>query len=116
MASIRKAFHIGDILTLTTGYILSPRGSAGVRELEHHLAGRQLEAWERIVYTGAFRSALLQQHPGLPEFSDEEIPPPELLHIWLARRIAECGEYLTVAPLTASQHPPPDQLRNPLGA
>src|SRR5687768_16352100 len=99
MHDARKAWHIGDILTIVTSYVVSPSGWRRDLELEEYLAGRPLSKSDRLRYRPAFQRALLEQYPELETLVGTEGPTDDLLHEWFRRRIAEFGEYLVVRPL-----------------
>lgn len=106
MFATRKSFHIGDVLSVITDHCLSPRGEEGHRDVVEYMAARPLSLNDRLIYHGALRRALAEQHPDLPWYDVGDVPPAELLTVWLARRSAEFGEYLTVRRLA-----PDDPIR-----
>src|SRR5689334_235889 len=86
MHDARKAWHIGDIVTITTGFLVSPR-KLGYLALQEYMANRTLDAGERLLYSPVFRSALLVQYPELREFCLDHPLPDELCGEWLRRRV-----------------------------
>ena len=98
MHDLRKAWHIGDILTVITGRIVSPLGREAYLQLMEYMADRPLTPSDRLQYGGDFAMALLAQYPELEDISanEEDMPPDELRGIWLQRRAAEFGEFLSV--------------------
>lgn len=106
-----RRFHLGDVLSLTTGVLLSPRGWAGLGALVAHLCGRPIPltalhhidvADESQVVEGldqALRAHLLRAHPALATYTADEVPEGEFTGLWLRRRIREHGRYLAVPPL-----------------
>jgi hypothetical protein len=90
-----KRFHLGDILSITTGKLLSSRQMEGVREILDHMTG------EKLLTLGAERAAesarrdLLRQHPALTAVDGRSITTEnyeELLGAW----VAVFGESLSV--------------------
>lgn len=104
MQDSRLAWHIGEILTIATGWLVAPRGYAAVDALEDYLADRPLSVADRLVYAGALRRAILAQYPQFAAFADDVPMPEELIPEWLRRRALEHGEYLPVLRLPA-EHP-----------
>lgn len=95
----RRMWHLGDILSVALGYVVSPRGARGAEELEVYLAGRPLSLGDQVVYERALRRAVLDQYPAFAAYADDMPLPDELTPEWLRRRVAEFGEYLPVDPL-----------------
>jgi hypothetical protein len=94
MTVTTRDFHIGDILSVTTDRLLSPRHVEGVYDILGWMTG-----------------ALIAQHPSLAA-----VTVPEGLHdratvdAFLATLYAEHGETLPVAPLAAEDHTSMDPL------
>lgn len=103
----RMMFHIGDVLSIVTGYDVSLRGEAGQHALEDYVAGRPLSQPERLIQFQTIARHVRSQFPALWTFNDEDIPPRELLVPWLERRAREHGEYLPVLPLHPALRPSP---------
>ena len=101
MHDARIAWHLSEILTVVTGYDVSPQGEGAGDTLEEYLAGRALSTVDRLRYARAFREALLGQYPELAAYRNDVPMPAELIPEWLRRRVAEFGEYLPVRPLRA---------------
>lgn len=95
-------FHLGDVLSITTGRLVSPDLIAGVYRILDHMTGDELMTHVLPRASEACGPALLAQHPQLAE-----IVPPERFdgkeHVfrWLAEQVAVYGERLEVAPLPA---------------
>lgn len=89
----KRKFYLGDILSVTTGRLLSPEGMLGVQNLmaylvepmfDFHMAdGRKKCAQE-----------LFRQHPQLKEI-DASVYYPK----WLDEQVAKFGEYLEIEQL-----------------
>jgi hypothetical protein len=103
MHDARKAWFLGDILTVTTGYQVSLRVN-GHFALEEYLADRVLTPEERGEYHDEFKEALLEQYPEFRDVVLDAPLPDELWYEWLRRRVEEFGEYLPVNRLS-SDHP-----------
>lgn len=103
-ASPRRAFHIGDVLSIVTGIVLSPRGPIGVQALYQHLLGRSVSLGEAQKVHRQIRTHVVAHHPALSTFLAAEVPPYEFVTEWVARRAREFGHYIAVPPLPES-HP-----------
>jgi hypothetical protein len=102
-----KAFHIGDILSVTTGRLVSPRHLGGVYDILNWMTGDNLMTHQIPRACGECEGPLRAQHPDLiaivvPEtFGDD----PELgVARWLAEQVSVYGETRDVAPLAAEDH------------
>ncbi|MEV7364290.1 hypothetical protein [Streptomyces sp. NPDC091299] len=94
-----RPFPLADILTMTTGRLLSPRHMDAVYEIANWMTGDDLMTHQLVRATEACGPALLDQHPQLRDVQPPDgIDVPDLL-AWLANAEREHGEQLPVAPL-----------------
>lgn len=107
-------FHLGDILSVTDGRLLSPTHITGVAALLSHLAGEPLMTHQLSLAAGAMRPELIDQHAwlcglGPPKGADV----PDLIS-WLDWAVREHGEFheVTPAPLAWGRHDPIQDFRN----
>jgi hypothetical protein len=105
----RRAFHIGDVLSAYSGFLVSNRHMAGVYETLNFLTGDNL-------YTHALPRAmeechgwLERLHPQLKEIDCSGLNP-ETLPAWLAGIVAKYGETLELQPLPPEGH----EFRHPV--
>lgn len=87
-----REFHLGDILSITTGRLLSPSGVDGVYRLLHFLTGDHERSPEVV-------EALKAQLPALADIvvpAESEVADWEG---WLAGQAAVVGEWHLVVPL-----------------
>lgn len=106
-----KAFHLGDILSITTGRLVSPRHMDGVYDILNWMTGDNLFTHQLPRACGECEGPLRAQHPDL---TDVEVPErfgdgskdsaKDALDSWLAEQAAIYGEYREVAPLAADEH------------
>lgn len=117
---LRRRFHISDILSMTTGQVVSRRGTRGVRALCAYMAERPYGPGQAVPFTADpygdalpdayvrhlddFRAAILTAYPELSAYEADDVPPSEFRHLWVRRRAAEFGEYLEL-PHLAPAHP-----------
>lgn len=104
-----RAFHLGDILTITTGIFMAPRGVDALYDLLGFMTGDSLFTHQLSRAAGECASRLLGQHPDL---ADVKAPPEwehgdvarETVEAWLAEQVARFGETREVAPMVAEDH------------
>jgi hypothetical protein len=103
-----KQFHLGDILSITTGILVSPRLMSGVYDILNYMTGDDLFTHQLPRAAEECRPHLLRQFPqlmGVDKFSDKtEVAS------WLIKQIEKYGEFLEVETLTIGVH----QLRDPI--
>lgn len=100
-----STFHLGDILTITTGRLVSPDHIDGVYRILAHMAGEPVFTHQLGRVADECRPELLRQHPDLAD-----VTPPAAFedeaHIWrwLAEQTDRYGMDREVAPLAAVDH------------
>jgi hypothetical protein len=102
-----KTFHLGDILTITTGgRLVSPRHMDGVYDILNWMTGDNLSTLQLPRAVDECRGPLLAQHPDLAaitvpeEFGDgSEGSARRAVDAWLAEQVAVYGETREVEPL-----------------
>lgn len=105
VALTRRRFHIGDLLTVATVKMVSPRGPKGLEALLQAMAADStLELPALLAHFHDFRDALIAAYPDLDTFETSETPSGELAPLWVRRRAREFGTY-HAAPLLPSTHP-----------
>jgi hypothetical protein len=110
-----KAFHLGDILSVTTERLVSPRRVEGVYDILGWMTGESLFTHQLPRACDECKGPLLAQHPDLAAIEvPEDFGGKEGVDRWLAEQVAVYGEYREVAPLAAEDHTridPLDELR-----
>ena len=102
-----KTFHLGDILSITTECLVSPRYIDGVYDILNWMTGDSLFTHQLPRACRECQGPLLAQHPDLavivlPEsFGDNA---EQGVARWLAEQVAIYGETREVAPLAAGDH------------
>jgi hypothetical protein len=106
-----KPFHLGDILSVTTGRLVSPRHIGGVYDILNWMTGDNLFTHQLPRACDECQGPLLAQYPDLAV-----IEPPETfgdgskdgakdaVGRWLAEQVAIYGETREVTPLAAEDH------------
>lgn len=105
-----RAFHLGDILSVTHDRLVSPRRMEGVYEICNFLTGDNLFTHQLIRAHEPCKLWLLTLHPGLsdiPMVTDHNAEHMLQLHgkgwwgIWLGEQIQKFGESLECEPIPA---------------
>lgn len=114
-----RPFHLGDILTVTTGRLLSPRHMDGVYDILNFLTRDSIYTHQIPRALNECRPWLLRRHPvlGGPEMAarveglvavldapDAPADPMPLIRDWLGGLTAEFGETLPVEPIPSDDH------------
>lgn len=110
-----QAFHIGDLLSISTGALVSPEHIGGVYKILNYLTGDNLMTHQLPLACNAVRPDLLQQHPWLtdvvaPEFDGGEAQ----VKAWVEEQGTAHGflHPLTAVPQSWGQHDPITDLFN----
>lgn len=98
-----RHFHIGDILSVTTGRLVSPRLMGGIYDILNYMTGDDLYTHQLPRAMRECKPALLAQHPHLAWAKLGEITP-ENHAARLAELAATYGETLPVTPLAGGAH------------
>lgn len=111
-----QSFHLGDVLSITTGRLLSPEGMAGVYRILNHMTGRELYTHQLPRAADACAPVLLERFPQLADIELPEITP-ENLDQALGNLAGRFGESFEVPVLPAGSFDtgcPASDLRNAL--
>lgn len=90
-----KEFDLGDVLSLTTGILVAPRGMEGVYDIASFLAGESLFTHQLVRAFKVFGPELLRQHPQLGAVDASGVDHETALD-WLASQERIYGKRLTV--------------------
>lgn len=109
-----RAFHLGDILSITTGYLVSPTKMAGVHEILDYMTGDSLLTHQLGRAAEQCKPELLSQIPALAAESVEaganamgmaaKADPANgksIADAWLAAMVAIHGEWYEIYPIKA---------------
>lgn len=100
---LTRSFHIGDILSITDGCLVSPRHIEGVYDILNFMTGDNLFTHQLPRASDECRPHLLTLHPQLSS-ADASGVTPDNWKAWLADRVKEFGETLPVTPLPRGVH------------
>lgn len=93
------SFHLGDVLSITTGKLVSPRRMDGIYDILNFMTGESLFTHQLPRASRACRPALLGQHPLLADVDASEVHDPATADAFLAAQVARFGETVPVSPL-----------------
>jgi len=93
-----KDFELGDVLTITTGKLVSKRMMDGVYDILNYMTGCNLYTHQLPEASNKCRPYLLQQHPQLKSI-DSDIVSKDNVWQWLDEQIKVYGEKLPVNPI-----------------
>ena len=102
-----RTFHLGDILSITTGCLVSPRHMDGIYDVLNFMTGDNLFTHQLPRAAGECKDPLLAQHPDLAAIvppDDFGSDPEAAVKAWLAEQVAIYGETREVSPLAAGEH------------
>lgn len=105
-----KQFHIGDVLSITTGRLVSSRHIEGVYDILNYMTGDNLFTHQLPRAAKQCKPALLVQHPRLAAVDVAEITQ-ENWQWWLDEQVALYGETLSVEPLRPGDYEQVDPVQ-----
>jgi len=98
-------FHIGDILTITTGRLVSPRHVDGIYDICNFMTGDNLYTHQLPRAMGECAPSLREQFPDLAAITvPEDLSGEDAVSAWVAGQVQAHGETREVAPLPAAGH------------
>lgn len=104
----KREFHIGDLISVVTGRLVSPNHVRGVYEVCDFVTGEAHMTHQLPRACDVVRPWLLEQHPWLAEIEVPEFDMPShvsqedaarIVAEWLAGPVAQYGEMREVAPM-----------------
>ena len=100
-----RTFHLGDILSITTGRLVSPRHMDGIYDILNWMTGDSLFTHQLPRAMDECQGPLLAQHPDLAAAEvPEDFGGEGDVNRWLAEQVADYGETREVAPLADDAH------------
>jgi len=109
--SEKREFHLGDILSVTTGVLASPEGMSGLYEILNYITQDSLQTLALIRAADEAKPYLLEQHPWLREIETEDIAGEnwrEKLNVLIEKH----GEYHAVRPMHPEDHEDVDPMED----
>lgn len=99
-----REFHIGDILSVTTGVLLSPTHMSGVYEILNYMTGDNLFTHQLRRACHECAPTLRDEHPDLAAIKVPDFVDAGDWERWLAEQVTKFGATRPVRPLTAADH------------
>ncbi|HFC10802.1 MAG TPA: hypothetical protein ENJ75_01210 [Candidatus Kaiserbacteria bacterium] len=107
---MEKLFHIGDVLSVTTGYIVSSRQLDGISDIVKFMTGDNSLCRHQVPRASEeCKPYLLEQYPQLRGVDASGVTS-ENWQKWIDEQVARFGEKLSVRPIPEERH----KFRNPL--
>ena len=104
-----RSFHLGDILSITTGRLVSPRKMDGIYDILTYMTGGQLYSHQLLGAERVCKLHLLMQYPILETIDASNVNSRNWQN-WIAEKISMYGEYLQIKPLILYFHENKDQF------
>ncbi len=104
-----KKFHLGDVLCVTTGLLVSPRHIHGVNDILDFMTGDDLCLHQIPRAIDECKPHLLEQFPKLAEVDVSGVNTENHVQ-WLAEQVAKYGEEFEVKPIPTGAY----QFKNPI--
>jgi hypothetical protein len=94
-------FHLGDILSITTGRLVSNDGIDGVYKILNFMTGDNLFTHQLPRAATACKPFLLKQFPLLEDVETKYLKgiEPKAVPIWLEKQVALYGDFFEASPL-----------------
>lgn len=98
-----RNFHLGDILSIITDKMVSPRHMEGIYDILNYMTDDDLNTHQIPRAMEECRPFLLKQYPNLKNVSTEALQKISWKE-WIDKQIEIYGEMLTVKPLPKDAH------------
>ena len=98
-----KRFHLGDVLSITTDRLVSPRRMQGVYDILNFMTGDNLSTYQLPRASDACKPHLLAQFPQLAKVDASGVNSKNYAK-WLDEQIAEYGWEFEVKPVPSGAH------------
>jgi len=120
-----KQFHLGDVLSITTGRLVSSRHIDGVYDILNFMTGDNLFTHALPCASGECKPYLIEQFPQLvtPEMDSAiaelgdalksksgEVEAEKVVANWLTKQVTKYGEMFAVKPIPNNVH----EVKNPI--
>lgn len=103
-----KQFHLGDILSVTTGRLVSPRHMSGIYDILNWMTSESLFTHQLSRVSREADPVLKKFHPWLSDINDEF--ESSQVEAWLSDQVAKYGEMHAVPKMSVDEHERIDAL------
>lgn len=98
-----KKFHIGDVLSITTGKLVSPRHMDGIYDILNFMTGDNLFTHQLPRASEECKPEILMRHPELADVDTSNVNG-ENWKEWIQEQVERFGEYLEISTLVVNLH------------
>lgn len=105
-----RTFHLGTILSVTTGTVVGPGGFSDVHDLIEYMAGEPVWTHQLPRVGRECVAPLRDQFPQLADVVVPQLASPEDYLDWLETQTRRYGTWFEVKPLAAGDHTSIDPL------
>ena len=99
----RRIFALGDVLSITTGKLVSPRHIEGVYDILNFMTGDNLYTHQLPRVSRECAPHLLKQHPQLADVDASNVSKDNW-QAWMRQQVGKYGPTLYVVPLQPGEH------------
>jgi hypothetical protein len=101
-----RTFDLGDVLSITTGRLVSQRGMDGIYDVLNFMTGDDLMTHQLPRAMDECAPRLLEQHPDLAEVVvPDKFDGEHHVRCWVTKQKERFGESRSLRPLPAGDHP-----------
>jgi len=105
-----KKFHLGDVLSITTGKLVSPRLIDGIYDILNFMTNDNLYTHQLPRVCKECAPEILRQHPKLKDV-DASGCNSETWKVWMQEQIEKYGEELSIKPMRVKKHTHIDPIK-----
>lgn len=120
-----KKFHLGDVLSITTSYLISPRGFDGVYDILNFMTGDNLFTHQLPRACNECKPYLVEQFPQLASTrmssaiaklrkalkpKTGKADTKKIVADWLAKQVTKYGKMFVVKPIPSGAHEVKDPI------
>ncbi|WP_315069326.1 hypothetical protein [uncultured Clostridium sp.] len=98
-----KKYHLSDILSVTTGKLVSTRHMGGIYDILNYMTGANLKTEQLPRASEECKPCLLEQLPQLEDVTGDEVNG-ENYKEWLQFQIERFGEFFEIEKLQEGMH------------
>ena len=110
MGVVSRAFDLGDVLSITTGRLVSRRHVDGIYDILGYLTGESPYTHQLGRFMDECRPHLLRQHPALADITGAEVTTDNWRD-WLAQQEVRFGRTLDIQPIPTDDHARRDPIQ-----
>jgi hypothetical protein len=99
-----KTFELGDVLSITTGHLVSRRHIDGIYDILNYMTGDNLFTHQLPRAMDECKPFLLAQHPELADVTVADVHGRDEVYAWLDKQEAKFGALIDVEPVPTEDH------------